>query len=69
MLNFQFFIRNILTKKPYPYLQNNALRMISIFGSSYTCEYIFSRMKFINSKTRARLTDIHLGNSLRIASS
>uniref|UniRef100_A0A2S2NPE9 SCAN domain-containing protein 3 n=1 Tax=Schizaphis graminum TaxID=13262 RepID=A0A2S2NPE9_SCHGA len=42
---------------------------MSLFGSTYTCEHIFSRMKIVKSKTRARLTDSHLESSLRIASS
>lgn len=53
----------------YPNFRNNALRMMSLFSSTYTCEHIFSRMKIVKSKTRARLTDIHLENSLKITSS
>lgn len=51
----------------YPNFRNNPLKMISFFGDSYTCKHIFSQIKIVKSKTRSRLTDIHLENSLRIA--
>ncbi|XP_060881678.1 general transcription factor II-I repeat domain-containing protein 2B-like [Metopolophium dirhodum] len=67
--NMQMEIIDLQNNKTYPNLRNNALRMMSLFGSTYTCEHIFSRMKIVKSKNRARLTDSHLESSLRIASS
>lgn len=40
--------------------------MISLFGTSYVCEQLFSRMKNVKPKARTRITDVHLGKSLRI---
>ena len=37
------------------------------FGSTYTCEQAFSSMKIIKSKTRSRLTDSNLKNSLLLS--
>ncbi|CAI6351667.1 unnamed protein product [Macrosiphum euphorbiae] len=68
-VELSIFYSKYIDTETYPNLRNNALRMMSLFGSTYTCEHIFSRMKIVKSKTRARLTDIHLENSLRIASS
>lgn len=42
---------------------------MSLFGSTYIGEQIFSQMNIVKSKTKAQLTGIHLENSLRIASS
>ena len=40
---------------------------ILLFGSTYTCEQLFSRMKHIKSKIRTKISDELLENSLRIA--
>jgi hypothetical protein len=37
--------------------------------STYCCEQFFSRMNFVKSKIRARLTHLHLGNTLSVATS
>jgi 17beta-estradiol 17-dehydrogenase/3beta-hydroxysteroid 3-dehydrogenase/mitotic-spindle organizing protein 1 len=68
-VELSIFYSKYIDTETYPNLRNNALRMLSLFGNTYTCEHIFLRMKIVKSKTRARLTDIHLKNSLRIASS
>jgi len=68
-VELSIFYSKYIDTETYPNLRNNELKMMSLFGSTYTCEHIFSRMKIDKSKTRARLTDIHLENSLRIASS
>lgn len=44
-------------------LRNNALKMMSPFSSTYTCQHIVLRMEIVKSKTKTRLTDI-LVNSL-----
>ena len=56
-------------KKNYPSLHNHALFMSSLFGSTYICEQLFSRMKHTKNKTRTKIFDEHLEHSLRIAAS
>ena len=51
----------------YPGLHENAIQMLSVFGSTYICEQYFSRMKAIKSETRSRLTQVHLTSTSRIA--
>ena len=46
-----------------------ARKKMSLFGSTYICEQLFTKMKYTKSKTRSRLTDCHLENSLRVAAS
>ena len=48
---------------------NHAKKMASIFGSTYTCEQLFSKMKHCKSQTRSNITDEHLNDSLRLATS
>ncbi|KAM4021787.1 general transcription factor II-I repeat domain-containing protein 2A-like [Anomaloglossus baeobatrachus] len=56
-----------LSSETYPNLRNHALKMATIFGSTYVCEQTFSRMKHLKSPTRSRLTDVHLHHLLRLA--
>lgn len=42
---------------------------MSLFGSTYTCEYIFYEWILSKSKIRTQKTDTHLENSLRVVSS
>jgi len=51
-----------------PAAHSHALQMVSLFAFTYLCEQKFSRMKSIKSKTRTRITNTHLENSLRTAS-
>ncbi|XP_029657512.1 general transcription factor II-I repeat domain-containing protein 2A-like [Octopus sinensis] len=53
----------------FPRLKNFAIKMISIFGTTYQCEQTFSRMKYVKSAHRARLTDGHLKSILMIGCS
>lgn len=50
----------------YENLKKFARSMVTIFGSSYVCEQTFSRMKFVKSRQRTRLTDEHLHQTLRM---
>ncbi|XP_069469912.1 general transcription factor II-I repeat domain-containing protein 2-like [Ambystoma mexicanum] len=56
-----------LPSETYPHLRNHALKMATIFGSTYVCEQTFSRMKHLKSPTRSRLTDERLHHLLRLA--
>jgi hypothetical protein len=58
-VEFSIFYSKYIDTETYPNLQNNTLRMMSLFGSTYTCQHIFSRMKIVKSKTRVRFTDVH----------
>lgn len=40
-------------------LKNIALALLSVFGSTYLCEQVFSHMKSVLSPTRSRLTTDH----------
>ena len=53
----------------YPNIMDHAKKMASIFGSTYTCEQMFSRMKFTKSQQRSTITDEHLNDCLRVATS
>ena len=58
-----------LPREDYPQILKQARNYISIFGSTYQCEQLFSRMKHAKSKTKSRLTNEHLELSLRVATS
>ena len=55
-----------LTREKYPSLHNHAL-FLSLSGSMYICEQPFSRMKHRKSKISPKISDEHLENSQRIA--
>ncbi|KAJ4940318.1 hypothetical protein JOQ06_026626 [Pogonophryne albipinna] len=56
-----------LSASTYHALRQHAIRMASLFGSTYICEKTFSTMAINKSKLRSRLTDAHLHAVLRIA--
>jgi len=64
-----FYKKYLLESGLYPSLTNNAKQMTSMFGSTYTCEQMFSTMKFTKSNLRSRISDAHLENVLVLASS
>jgi hypothetical protein len=49
----------------YPTLRASAKKLLVMFGSSYSCEQLFSHMKFVRSKLRSKLTQIHVVCQLR----
>ncbi|GLD47166.1 general transcription factor II-I repeat domain-containing protein 2-like protein [Lates japonicus] len=51
-----------------PQLRAQAAQMLSIVGSTYLCEQLFSSMKMNKTPHRSRLTDEHLHSVLRISS-
>ena len=63
----EFYLR--LPEKSFPKIKDLARKKMSLFGSTYICEQLFTKMKHTKSKTRSRLTDCHLENSLRVAAS
>jgi len=54
------FYKKYIECKRYPNFIKHAKKMVSVFGSTYACEQLFSSMKFIKSKLRTQLTDDHL---------
>ncbi|KAJ3593503.1 hypothetical protein NHX12_005837 [Muraenolepis orangiensis] len=56
-----------LSPSTYPALRQLAIRMASLFGSTYICEKTFSTMAIDKSNLRSRLTNAHLHAVLRIA--
>lgn len=63
------FYKFYLPAKSFPGLSCHALKMASLFGSTYICEQFFSKVKVLKSKHRNRLGDERLESSLRIATS
>lgn len=66
-LKGQFLARTIidfyqmsLPAQEFPKLKALALRIVSLFGSIYRAEQLFSKMKHVKSGTRNLLTDSHL---------
>lgn len=53
----------------YGSLKQFAKRFISMFGSTYRCEQLFSKVKNLKCKLRSRLTDVHLLDNLRLCTS
>ncbi|KAK0137595.1 General transcription factor II-I repeat domain-containing protein 2 [Merluccius polli] len=51
-----------------PQLHTQAVQMLSMFGSTYLCEQLFSSMKMTKTSHRSRLTDEDLCSILRISS-
>lgn len=56
-----------LPNDTYPNIKKHAMKMCTLFGSTYICEQTFSRMKLLKTPLRSRLTDEHLHQCLRLA--
>lgn len=57
----------LVDTEKYSSLCTAAMKVASLFGSTYLCESAFSDMNFIKNQHRTRLTDAHLQDSLRLA--
>jgi len=62
------FYRKYVSSENLPGLRENAARLISLFGNTNICEQLFSCMKQTKSKVRSSITDGHLKQCLRLAS-
>ena len=51
----------------YPTLKQTSQWLLNIFGTKYCCEFVDSVMKYVKSKNRAVLTNQHLKELLRTA--
>ncbi len=56
-----------LPNETYPNIKRHAMKMFTLFGSTYICEQTFSFMKLMKTLMRSRLTDEHLHQSLSLA--
>jgi hypothetical protein len=54
-------------EQKYPKIKACSQGLISIFGTTYSCESLYSTLKFIKSKYRSVLTDEHLNELMRTA--
>jgi hypothetical protein len=50
----------------YHNIKKYAFGVLSIFGSTYLCEQIFSNMNYVKSKYRSRLTDVSLQSCVKM---
>ena len=71
--NFQFkstadfYKKYILPRGKSKNILTNAKLMISLFGSTYACEQLFSKMKYTKSHLRTRLCDNYLDDVLLLS--
>ena len=61
------FYRMHLPTEQFLALIKHAKIVASLFGNTYVCEQMFSKMNFVKCKTRTQLTDGHLDDALRLA--
>ena len=50
----------------YPKLREIARNTLVLFGSTYMCEALFSRMKYLKNKYRTILVDTNLASGIRL---
>ena len=62
------FYKEYVPISTYLHLHDNAKRVMCMFGSTYCCEQIFSKMNYTKNKLRNRLSDRHLNDVLQISS-
>ena len=67
-MNLGNFYRKYLDQDKFPNLRKFMASKIAVFGSTYLCEEFLSKMGFIKSPYRSVMTDEHLKNGLRVAS-
>jgi len=63
------FYKKYVSKEKYQRIHRLAVFVTSLFGSTYLCEQVFSRVSHVKSFVRSLLPDSHMENSLRIATS
>jgi hypothetical protein len=63
------FYKLYLLENNFPQLYRHAICISALFGSTYVCEQLFSKMKHSRSKLRSRLTDKHFQSELTVAAS
>ena len=59
----------VLPSNNFPDYIEPVERIIAMFGSTYCCEQIFLKIKYIKSHIRSQLSDCHLNNILLLSTS
>ena len=62
-----FYQKVFLQYQDFPNFKKFIASKMALFGSTYLCEQLFSKMGFIKSPIRSVLTDVNLENELRVA--
>ena len=62
------FYRKYLDQEKFPSFRKFMASKIALLGLTYLCEQFFSEMGFMKSSYRSVMTDKHLKNGLRVAS-
>ena len=62
-----FYVEHV-PKSTYPHLHDNAKRVMCMFGSTYCCKQLVSKMNYTKNKLRNCLSDRHLNDVLQISS-
>ena len=63
----EFYRVHVQREGSYPYLIDHAKKFACVFGSTFSCEQLFSKMKLTKNKMRIILTNTHLDDALRLA--
>ena len=63
------FFRDHLHADSFPKLLQHVQRILTMFGSTYRCEQLFSKMKYTKSRLRSQISDRHLNDVLLLATS
>lgn len=63
----EFYKKYVNENKSIPNLIDHAKIFICMFGSTYISEQLFSKMKYVKSKSRLKLIDGHLDLLLKLA--
>ncbi|TWW65333.1 General transcription factor II-I repeat domain-containing protein 2 [Takifugu flavidus] len=66
LLSLPDFYRSLDNTK-FPQMRRHAKRMMCLFGSTYICEQAFSLLNQNKGRLRARMTDGHLCEVLRVS--
>ena len=67
-MNLGDFYQKYLDQDKFPNLRKFMAYKMALFGSTYLCEQFFSKMGFMKSPYRSMMTDKHLENGLKVAS-
>jgi len=63
------FYKKYISPMDFPAIHNNALKYLSMFGSTYRCEQLFSHMKIVKNSNRNRLGNNNLTAIMRLSTS
>ena len=63
----EVFWSQAIVHKNYPILSRIAIKLMTLFGSTYMCESLFSKLTFIKNIYRSTLTNEHTKHLLQLA--